>query len=72
MCYAILEIAYKNDKERKTKKVAIKDDLSRELGQLEKLGTVEKVTVFVNHHTRKLTETWVDEIYQEPVVEVMK
>jgi hypothetical protein len=46
-----------------------KEALAKEMAQLERLGTVEKVTVFYNHHTHRLTETWVDEMYVEPVIE---
>jgi hypothetical protein len=44
-----------------------KDSLAKELIQLERMGTVEKVTIFTNHHTHRLTEAWVDEMYKEPV-----
>jgi len=66
MCYAIIEVKLKNDKERTLKRMESKELLSKELVQLERMGTVEKVTVFLNHHTHRLTETWVDEMYKEP------
>mgnify|MGYP003329346970 CR=1 FL=1 len=45
------------------------NEAPKELIQLERLGTVSHVTVFTNHHTHRLTETWIDEMYREPVVE---
>lgn len=66
MCYAIVEVKLKNDKERSLKRMETKEQLTKDLIQLEKMGTVEKVTIFLNHHTHRLTETWVDEMYREP------
>lgn len=68
MCYAILEIKYTVDKQSAAiKKVASKAELDKEIRQLELLGTVARVTVFLNHHTRKLVSTWSDELYRDPV-----
>ena len=70
MCYAILEVKIKNDSNRDPlKRIDSKEDLAKALVQYERMGTVEKVTVFLNHHAHKLTEAWVDELYHEPVVE---
>lgn len=66
MCFAVIEVKLKSDKERTLKRIESRDQLAKELRQLERMGTVEKVTVFYNHHTHKLTETWVDEMYHEP------
>lgn len=66
MCYSILEIKLKNDNQRELKRIESKDALAKALVQYERMGTVEKVTVFLNHHTHRLTETWVDEMYKEP------
>ena len=68
MCYCILEVKLKNDNQRELKRIESKDALAKALVQYERMGTVEKVTVFLNHHTHKLTETWVDEMYKEPEV----
>lgn len=76
MCYAVIEVKLKNEKTSAIsgdlRKIDSKEALSKELVQLERIGTVEKVTVFYNHHTHRLTEAWVDEMYVEPVVEVVR
>lgn len=66
MCYAIVEVKLKNDNQRELKRIESKDALAKALVQYERMGTVEKVTVFINHHTHRLTETWIDEMYKEP------
>ena len=33
------------------------------------MGTVEAVTVFYNHHTHRLVESWQDEMYAEKTAE---
>ena len=66
MCYAIVEVKLKNDNQRELKRIESKDALGKALVQYERMGTVEKVTVFLNHHQHRLTETWVDEMYKEP------
>jgi hypothetical protein len=66
MCHAIVEVKLKNDNQRELKRIESKDALAKALVQYERMGTVEKVTVFLNHHTHRLTETWVDEMYKEP------
>ena len=71
MCFAIIEVSFTNTKERDLKRMDSKDALSKQLVQLERMGTVDKVVVFYNHHTHKLTQTWVDELYHEPVAEVV-
>ena len=68
MCYAVIEVKLKNDKEKTLKRIESKEQLGKELTQLERMGTVESVTVFINHHKNKLTETWVDEMYKEPEI----
>lgn len=68
MCHAIVEVKLKNDNQRELKRIESKDALAKALVQYERMGTVEKVTVFLNHHTHRLTETWVDEMYKEPEV----
>lgn len=70
MCYAVIEVKLKNDNQRELKRCESKDALSRAMVQYERMGTVEKVVVFLNHHTHRLTETWVDELYHEPPTEV--
>lgn len=69
MCFAVLEVKLKNEsKSGELKRVESKEALVKALTQYERLGTIEKVTVFYNHHTHRLTETWVDELYKEPEV----
>lgn len=72
MCYAVVEVKLKNDNQRELKRLDSKDALAKALVQYERMGTVEKVTVFLNHHTHKLTEQWVDELYHEPQAEEPK
>lgn len=73
MCYAIIEVKLKNEKTSSVsgdlRRIDSKETLAKELVQLERLGTVEKITIFTNHHTHRLTEAWVDEMYTEPVAE---
>jgi len=71
MCYAVLEVKLKNESNSgELKRVESKEALAKALTQYERLGTIEKVTVFLNHHTHRLTETWVDEMYKEPTIEL--
>lgn len=67
MCYAIIKIKYSVDKDPPTlKEIETKEDLAREQVQLERIGTVASITVYLNHHTHKLVSTWADELYREP------
>ncbi len=72
MCFCVVEIKYKSEKETVLKRIANKEDLSKEINQLEKLETVASVTVFHNHHTHRLVESWNDELYVEPSTETLK
>lgn len=70
MCYAVVEVKYNLDKEPNTlKKVESKEDLAKELANLEKMGTVSSATIYLNHHKHKLVANWVDELYKEPTAE---
>jgi hypothetical protein len=70
MCFAVIEIKYNLEKEPpKLKKIETKELLTKELAQLEQIGTVESVTIYHNHHKHKLVKKWEDELYKEPVAE---
>jgi hypothetical protein len=70
MCYAVVEVKLKNESNSgELKRIDSKEALAKALTQYERLGTIEKVTVFYNHHTHRLVEKWEDEMYKEPVVE---
>lgn len=66
MCHCVIEVKYKNDKNPELKRVETKELLARAIADLEKLGTVEHIIVFYNHHTHRLVESWADEMYKEP------
>ena len=71
MCYAIIKVKYKKNTDTASlKEIKTKDELAKELVQQERMGTVESITVFLNHHCHKLTEAWSDELYQEPKTEL--
>jgi hypothetical protein len=70
MCYAVIEVRYSVDKDPPTlKKIETKEGLARVLKELEQIGTVSQVTVFLNHHKHKLVSQWTDELYKEPEAE---
>lgn len=70
ICYAVIDIKYNLEKEPPLlKRIETKDALARELDQLEKIGTVASVTVYLNHHKHKLVSTWTDELYKEPTTD---
>ncbi len=72
MCvFAVIDVKFKNSSDRDLRRIDTRERLAKELLQLEKLGTVESVTVFHNHHTHRLTEAWADEMYREPVPDVL-
>lgn len=72
MCHCIIEVKYNLDKEPAIlKKIDSKDDLAKELLQLERVGTVASVTVYLNHHKHRLVSSWVDELYKEPISDVV-
>lgn len=71
MCYAVIKVKYNLDKEAPSlKEMESKVQLEKELKQLESIGTVAEVTVFLNHHKHRMVKTWVDELYKEPENEV--
>jgi hypothetical protein len=72
MCFAVIEVKYKMDKEPSAlKRIASKEALEKEQRALEQIGTVASVTTFYNHHTRRLVEAWQDEMYKEPETKVI-
>jgi len=66
MCFCVVEVKLKNDNTRELKRVESKEALNKALIQYERMGTVEKVVVFLNHHTHSCKEVWSDEMYKEP------
>jgi hypothetical protein len=71
VCFAIIDVQYTVDKQPVVpKRVETKEQLTKEIEQLERLGTVAKVTVYLNHHTHRLVSSWSDELYREPTQEV--
>lgn len=67
MCYAVIDVKYSVDKEPATlKRIETKEDLTKELVQLERIGTVSSVTIYLNHHKHRLVANWIDELYKEP------
>lgn len=69
MCYAILKVGYRNDKERKNFDVPLQENLEARIREHQSKPEVMKVEVFVCNHVISKKESWDESPYKAPVKE---
>jgi len=66
MCHAILKIDYKSTTEPHALVVVeTEGELMEKIEEVQKRPEVRKVTWFIRHMSREVTQTWKEEVYEK-------